>query len=231
MIYLAAIARYLDELFEVARMPDDAPANIVRASDRPVTRLGLVLEPWPGIGHWAATNAIDALFIHRPWRLDTTLLDADIGIIAYHRAFDEHLTIAYNPWLADSIGMTTLEVLGTKESRPIGMIGTVSADVVAHWAEHLAAIFGGLDEIHAATKATANRIAVVGAMNDALVREAAAQGASVYVTGQWRVPAAAAVAATGIGVAVVGHRRSEQWGLATMGRLLQDRWPNLSIAL
>ncbi len=156
MINLAAIARYLDELFEVAHMPDDAPASIVRASDRPVTRLGLVLEPWPGIGHWAKTHAIDALFIHRPRRLDMALLDTDIGVIAYHRAFDEHLTIAHNPWLADAIGMTALEVLGTKEGRPIGMIGTVSADVMAHWPEYLAAIFGGLDEVHGATKATEN---------------------------------------------------------------------------
>ena len=62
--------------------------------------------------------------------------------------------------------------------------------------------------------------AVVGAMNDALVREAHARGAGLYATGQWRQPARAAVRATGLGVVVIGHRRSEQWGLHALCRLL-----------
>ncbi len=227
MPLLAELAAFLDELLEVARTPDDA-GGIVRASERPITRLGMVLEPWPEIGRWAHDNAIDALFIHRPWRLDGTLLAPDVGIIAYHRAFDEHLTISYNPWLAQRLSLTAVEVLGTKEGRPIGMIGEASADVLARWSDQLADVFGGLDEAHPARRA-GTRIAVVGAMNDALVREAASRGAIVYVTGQWRLSAAAAVAATGIGVAVVGHRRSEEWGLDMLADLLRERWTDIEV--
>jgi putative NIF3 family GTP cyclohydrolase 1 type 2 len=229
-LQLTDIAQYLDELFEIAHIPDDAD-GVIRASERPIARLGLVLQPWEGIGHWAHSAAIDALFIHRPWRLDLSLLPPDIGIIAYHRAFDEHLTLSYNPWLADELGMTAVEVLGTKEGRPIGMIAMASEHMLAAWPEQLRAIFEGLDEVRLATKPRGTRIAVVGAMNDALVREVAARGASVYVTGQWRVPAASAVADTGIGVAIIGHRRSEEWGLRMLGHILKQQWSSLEIVL
>ena len=59
-------------------------------------------------------------------------------------------------------------------------------------------------------------------MNDGLVRAANAAGAGLYVTGQWRQPARAAVRETGIGVAAVGHARSEVWGLRALVRLLRE---------
>ncbi len=68
-------------------------------------------------------------------------------------------------------------------------------------------------------------------MTDALVREAARRGADMYVTGQWRQPAEAAVAATGIAVAVVGHRRSEAWGLRLLARLMEEHWSGLRVLL
>jgi putative NIF3 family GTP cyclohydrolase 1 type 2 len=230
MLQLRDIAQFLDELFETARVPDDA-VGVVRFSECPVQRLGLALQPWPGVGKWARDAQLDALFMHRALRLDLALLDSDVGVLSYHRAFDEHLTLAYNPWLADELSMTDLDVLGRKEGRPIGMVGTVAEWTLSHWPQRLEAVFGGLDEVVLATKPTGTRLAVVGAMNDALVREAAARDVGVYVTGQWRYPAAPAVAATGIGVAVVGHRRSEEWGLRMLGRILNERWPRLGIVL
>lgn len=228
MLLLHDIARFLDDLFETARVPDDA-VGVVRASERPITRLGLALQPWPGIGRWAHSTNIDALFMHRALRLDLDLLKPDVGVLSYHRAFDEHLTLSYNPWLADELGMTGLQVLGRKEDRPIGMVGNVSERTFAQWPRRLETVFGGLDQVVHATKPTGTYIAVVGAMNDALVREAAARDVGVYVTGQWRYPAAQAVVATGIGVAVVGHQRSEEWGLRRLGRILNQRWPGLDV--
>ena len=64
-------------------------------------------------------------------------------------------------------------------------------------------------------------MAVVGAMTDALVREAHARGIGAYVTGQWRQPAARAVRETGLGIVVLGHRRSELWGLRALAGLLR----------
>ena len=94
------------------------------------------------------------------------------------------------------------------------------AEVVAR----LEAEFGGLEEVTppaSGPDTPVGTVACVGAMNDRLVRAASEAGAGLYVTGQWRQPARQAVRETGIGVAAVGHHRSEVWGLRTLERLLR----------
>ncbi len=182
-------------------------------SAREVRRLGLALEP-P-----ARVERLDALFLHRHWGIG----DAGIGVVASHLPFDERLTIGFNPELAEALGMRAPEVLGTKEGRPLGMIGDVAGDVLAR----VVAAFGEPEAVERGSGARVRRVAAVGAMTDALVREAAARGAGAYVTGQMRAPARKAVADTGMAVIAVGHRRSEVWGLHLLARLLRGEWPGL----
>ena len=66
-------------------------------------------------------------------------------------------------------------------------------------------------------------------MTDALVREAAARGAGLYVTGQMRGPAAEAVRLTGMRVVAVGQERSERWGLRYVARTLVEAFPGLDV--
>lgn len=151
---------------------------------------------------------LDALFLHRPWRLPPDALRPEVGVLSSHLPFDEHLTTGDNALFAVALGLRTREVLGTKAGRPLGMVGDVdplpAADALA-------------------------RVAVVGAMTDELVREAVARGVELYVTGQLRAPARAAVRETGLAVAAVGHARAERWGLGALAGMLQRRWPALTV--
>jgi putative NIF3 family GTP cyclohydrolase 1 type 2 len=228
MVDLSDLAQFLDRCFAVERYGSDQ-GGVYHPSSRPIRRLGLALEPWPGVSRWVAAERIDGLFLHRPWRLPPGLLD--IGIIAYHLAFDEHLTTGLNPRLAAALHMAEIATLGEKEGRPLGMIGDVPAQSFAEHCIQLGAIFGGYDEAHPPVLSPIVRVAVVGAMNDALVRAAAARGAQSYVTGQWRQPARNAVTDTGIGVVAVGHCRSEEWGLRALAGMLRERWASLEVVL
>lgn len=230
MIQLAQIAAFLDRFFAVERYADDQ-GGVYLPSARGVRRIGLALEPWPRLPEWVEQHRMDALFLHRPWRLDRGSIDPTIGVLAYHLAFDERLTLGYNDRLAAVLAMPHFEVLGTKEGRPLGMIGDVPPLPFAQYTEMLHEIFGGLDFVQAGPQSEVRRLAVVGSMTDALVREAAAHGADVYVTGQFRQPARAAVLETGIGVLEVGHRRSEQWGLRALAGVLRERWARLDVLL
>ncbi len=197
--------------------------------DRPVRRLGLALEPWPELENWVAAERLDALFLHRPWRLTDqqreALLDTGTGVLAYHLAFDERLTTGFNPVLASACGWGEPEILGYKAGRPLGMVCALPSPVPFHAvAGQLEAAFDGLEQVMPPAPGGAGavaRVAVVGAMTDALAREAGARGVGAYVTGQWRQPAARAVRETGLGVVVLGHRRSEVWGLRALARLLR----------
>lgn len=227
---LTEVARFLDHFLAIDQYTDDQH-GVYGHSARLIQRIGLALEPWPGLRRWAEQERLDALFLHRPWRLEAWHLPADVGVLAYHLAFDEHLTLGYNLRLASALCMTDVAVVGEKAGRPIGMLGATPALNFAAFARVCGQLFAGYDVVQANKQQDVSQVAVVGAMTDTLVREAAARGANVYVTGQFREPGRGAVAETGIGVLVVGHRRSEQWGLRTLAGVLRERWAGLTVVL
>lgn len=227
MTTLDEIARYLDRIL-LAEAFGAERGGVWRPSARRVRRMGLALEPSPGLGAWAARETLDALFLHRPWRLDERSLD-DRGVVASHLPFDERLTTGYNPRLAEVLGMRGLRAIGEKRGRPLGMVGAVTPEDGDRVIAAICETFGGAERAIAPAGIEAvTRVAVVGAMTDALVREAAGRGADIYVTGQWRIPGASAVEETGIGVVAVGHRRCEEWGLRALAAAIGERWAGLA---
>ena len=199
------------------------------AEQREIKKLGLALEPWPGITDWLAQNKLDALFLHRPWKLGRT--PKGVGVLAYHYAFDERLTTGYNPLLAEVLEMSEPEVLGHKDGRPLGMIGNVPNASFTAFQAQVEAEFGGLEGVYGANTGEVTRACVVGAMRPALIYEAAERGAQVYLTGQYRKGAAQAVSETGVGVLELGHERSEVWGLKALAKVLQEQFPELQTVL
>ena len=55
---------------------------------------------------WTETQRLDALFLHRPFKLEVSTLPDDMGVLASHLPFEERLALGYNPRLADALGMT-----------------------------------------------------------------------------------------------------------------------------
>jgi len=222
------IAQFLDQFFAIHRFVND-PGGIYCSSTRPISRFGLALEPWSQLAEWAITERLDALFLHRPWQLQPNQLAPDVGVVAYHLAFDERLTLSFNLRLAEVLGISRVEVLGEKEGRAIGMIGEISAQNFTNYCCCIEEVFGGQDEAHVGIRTEIERVAVVGAMTDGLIREAASRGADIYITGQLRQPAQTAVDETGISIVGVGHRRCEEWGIRSLAGVLRERWSGLEV--
>ena len=244
---LLALRSVFDDLLHAAIFAGTDDQNgIFLPSDRPVHRLGLALEPFPTLDTWVASERLDALFLHRPWHLTEAhrhSFTADqIGVLAYHLAFDERLTTGFNPVLAERCGWGTPELLGQKEGRPLGMTCVLSELLTFDgFVARLEKEFGGPLHLRyprdlrykntICDNFSVKKIAVVGAMTDRLVRDAHAAGVDVYVTGQFRHPAARAVEETGLGVVELGHGRSEIWGLSTLAQLLRTHLPATEIVL
>ncbi|GAA6614811.1 Nif3-like dinuclear metal center hexameric protein [Scytonema sp. NUACC26] len=225
---LEEIAEFLNDSLDVDKDFQEEQGGVYIPSVRPIARLGLALEPWAELREWVEVKNLDALFLHRPWKLQSEQLAPDIGVISYHLAFDERLTLSYNPELAQILEMSGLEVLGEKKNRPIGMIGEVPMQSFVELRDRISQIFGGYEHIHEVDNSKEIRkIAVVGAMTDELVREATNRGATVYITGQLRKSADVALQETKIMAIAVGHRRSEIWGLQALAKLLHKRWSSL----
>lgn len=230
MITQQSLIEFLDRFFMVDQYPAAERGGIYRPSDRQIRRIGLALDPVPNLDRWVANHRVDALFLHRPWQLDPDLLAPDIGIVYYHLAFDERLTLGFNLRLAEALSLMNVQPFGQKAGRAIGMIGETSPQSFDRYCDQVRDVFGGYESAIGQADSV-GKIAIVGAMNEALIRSAADQGATVYITGQFRVSAKAAVLDTGMGVIEVGHRRCEQWGLKALSGVLRERWSTLQTAL
>ncbi|BDA74827.1 protein of unknown function DUF34 [Calothrix sp. PCC 7716] len=224
---LDTITKFLNTFFQVERYNEEEQGGIYLPSTRSIKRLGLALEPWDGLYNWVKSQHIDALFLHRPWKLDVEQLPPDIGVISYHLPFDESLTLGFNTRLADVLSLSNLEVFGEKQNRPIGMIGQAPNQTFTDILNCVKEVFNEYEQIRAASESEVKKVAVVGAMTDLLVREAASHGVNVYITGQLRQPAAQAAIETQMSVIAVGHYRCEIWGLHTLASILQQRWSKL----
>ena len=224
---LEHLRTFLDAFLGAEQFEDDQN-GIYRPSLHTIKKLGLALEPRPGTADWIETQDLDALFLHRPWKLGA-IPPEGVGVLAYHYAFDERLTTGYNPLLADALGFTGLGVLSTKEGRPLGMVGDVLPLSLNDFQAQVEAEFGDLEGVYGAQTGEVSRACVVGAMRPALVYEAAERGAQAYLTGQYRKGAAKAVAETGMSVFEIGHERSEVWGLRTLAATLREQFPGLEV--
>lgn len=225
MTSLESIALFLDAYFTVETYPDDAN-GVYHPTERSVKRLGLALEPNPDVYTQLDALECDALFLHRPWQLDGSRLQEDVGVLAYHLPFDDVLTLGYNLRLAAALSLQNVEEFGHKDGRRIGMVGTVPETSFVVAANIVKEVFGGLEREHPGHYPV-TRVAVVGAMNEQLLTEAHARGVGLYITGQWRSHAEAAAAQTGMGVVTVGHARAEMWGLSALAHLVQERFAGL----
>ena len=224
------LANFLDQYLETAKFPDETP--LVRHQfSHSVQRLGLALEAWPGIGEWARAEKLDAVFLHRAFKLEPDALPDDVGVLASHLPFEEKLALGYNVRLATALGMAHLETLGTRKGRPLGMLGRVPPQTVSAFYQSVKETFGGRDESRTCERNEVTKVAVVGAMTAELMHEASQRGAEVYVTGQMRKPAKEAIIDTGLGMVIVGHQRSEQWALSAFANILRERFCGLQVVL
>ena len=131
-------------------------------------------------------------FSHRPWQLDPDLLPSDIGVIFYHLAFDQRLTLGFNLRLAEALSIVDIQPFGQKSDRAIGMLGDITPQKFDRYCDQVREVFGGYESAIESVNLV-SRVAIVGAMNESLIRTAAAQGAEVYLTGQFRASAKTAV--------------------------------------
>ena len=203
------------------------PAGVWIASDRPVRRLGLRLEAGRAPFGWA--EGLDAVLIHRPFGLWPARLPPGLGVVAVHRALDDRASVGHTPALAAALGLDPDPEPLVRGGNAVGLVGRLAAAPLAEAVGRVEAELGGSEDALGDGPEAVEAVALVGAMTDELVREAAERGVGLYVTGQLRKPARAAVQETGLKVLAVGQDRAEAWGLRWLGRLVRAEWPQVEV--
>jgi putative NIF3 family GTP cyclohydrolase 1 type 2 len=226
---VAQIAASLADALDADRYAREGdPAGVWIESERPVRRLGLRLEAGRAPYDWA--EGLDAVLLHRPFGLWPARFPDGVGVLAYHRALDERLSVGHNPALANALGAEPEAEPLRRGGKTVGLVGALAPTPYAALLDRLADVLGGVEaEAGPAPAAPVERFALVGAMTEALVEDAAGRGAAVYVTGQVRQPAVAAAGERGVRVVAVGQERGERWGLRRLGGLITERWPAVEV--
>ena len=195
------------------------PRPVVRPRSGSVHTLALALEPHDVPLELGA----DALFLHRSRGVGERW--PGVGLLAVHDGFDRHLTTGPNLRLAAKLGWQ--DVQPVEWERASGLLATPPQTTWDALHAALRAELGGEDAALAPESAARPRVALMNAMRPELLQQAAAQGVSVYLTGQLRPSAVKAAQALGLGVVALGHRRSELWGLRQLARELEAAFPGL----
>lgn len=227
---VADLAAHLAGAVEAERYArDNDPAGVWIDSDRPVRRLGLRLEAGPPPYGWA--DGLDAVLVHRPFGLWPARLPSGVGALAYHHALDDHLSVGYNPVLAEALGAEPKAEPLERDGKRIGLVGSLPAPLpYANILVRLAGELGGVEQTAGPEPdGPVTTVALVGAMTEALVASAHERGVQVYVTGQIRQSGVAAAERLGVRVVAVGQGRGERWGLRHLARLVQERWPEVAV--
>lgn len=226
MARLSELSAFLDGYLCIDRRANEGE-GVLRDTTRDVRRIGLALDLSSATA-LADLPELDALLLHRWWGYESLPLDPSTGVLGYHASFDDRMGLADNPLLVSALHMSNVQLLRAGDGREIGVVGDVPVVAAATMSALLTETFGGL-EFTVERAGPIRRVAAVNAMTAALVHDAHALGADVYLTGQFRQPAKSAVAETGIAVAAIGHARLEHWGLSCVAALLRERWPELRI--
>lgn len=193
--------------------------ELVQPARGPLRRLGLTLDVDDDVVAWAREADLDALWVHRGRDVPLAAL-GELGVLGEHDAFDA----AIPGLLAGAAGLRNTSAL---LDDPRALVGECPSDLL----ERVRKLLGGEEEHHPGLGEPLYVGVVAGAMTDSLVRAADEAGAGLYVTGQWRAPAADAVAETGIEVLVCGHERLERWALGRLAEQLQHEHPDLECVL
>ena len=226
---VAQVAAHLAGPLDAGRYAREGdPAGVWIGSDRPVRRLGLRLEA--GRPPYAWADGLDAVLLHRPFGLWPARFPSGVGVLAYHRALDDRLSVGPNPALAHALGLEPEGGPLRRGGEAVGLVGALPSALPFRGVRgRLVDVLGGVAAEVGPAPREVGRVALVGAMTEALVAEAAERGARLYVTGQIRQPGVVAAGAHGVRVIAVGQGRGERWGLRRLGAIVGERWPGVEI--
>ncbi len=221
---------HLDELLDAASFDDYGPNGLqvpgrddVRTVVTGVSASRALLEQAVGAGadlvlvhhglFWGERGPLDR---ETAGRLKV-LLDADVGLAAYHLPLDAHLEVGNNALLAGALGATDVERFAA-----IGVRATFAPAIDAGDAPCARARGNGTRAagVPGRPREIAS-LAIVSGAGASLLGEAIAAGVDAFITGEPREPAMASARENAIHFLAAGHHATERLGVQALG----ERWP------
>jgi dinuclear metal center YbgI/SA1388 family protein len=237
---LSAVARrdeileYAAELLDLASFPDYGPQGLQVAGSDEVTKIACAVSSSLELFRRAAEVGAQLVLVHHgllwdnePRVVDATvrrrleaLFAADLTLAAYHLALDAHPEVGNNALLARELRLV--------DDEPFGEIGRGGRLPVP---EPLEMLLARVREriapeplVFAEGPDLVERVAIVSGGGGRHLRDAAAQGYDLFLTGEPEEPSLHLARERGVTFVAAGHYATERLGVQALAARLADRF-------
>jgi dinuclear metal center YbgI/SA1388 family protein len=154
------------------------------------------------------------------------LLDAEMGVAAYHLPLDAHPEVGNNALIADGLGCTQREPFGVHRGRPIGFAGHFPGDGIASTElfERVGALVGRAPLVFDSGRARVRRIGIISGGGASILDEAVNANLDAFLTGEPSEPAMAQARETAVHFIAAGHYATETFGVRALGERVAQRF-------
>ena len=235
---LARVAGFLDEYLAAENHPDYPHALNGLQVEGPerVSRFAAAVDASEAViaeaGEWA-----DLLIVHHGlfwgglqpltgphFRRVRILIESRTALYSAHLPLDGHAEVGNAAVLARKLGVEALEPFGQYGGMPVGWKGNLPELPLRELEDSLAALTGSRVRTLPGGPGTVAGVGVVTGAGAPMLREAAAAGLDVLVTGEAQHHHAIEAAELGVSVLLGGHYATEVWGVRALLALLEDRF-------
>ena len=240
---LADLTAFLNEELKLADFSGDYSNNGIQVAggDQEVTKAVFAVDASLESIEYAVDAKADFLFVHhglswgggfrRITGIDAKriglLFSAGITLYAAHLPLDAHVQWGNNAQLAQILGVKELEPFCNVDGMTIGWAGTLSrSTAIEKLVTKLKEALGDPEcNFYGDPDVKAKKIAVVsGGCNDAVLFQAAAAGAEMVVTGEFKHQLYHTARELGINVIAAGHYATETVGVKAVMELLASKF-------
>jgi dinuclear metal center YbgI/SA1388 family protein len=228
------IVAFADELLEVAKFPEYAPAGLQVAGAAEVAKIVSAVSSSRELFERAAESGAQLVLVHHGlfWRNEPLVIDrrlrgrlealfrGELSLVAYHLALDAHPEVGNNALLARRLGARR-EQQFAETGAGARFEDPVTPDELA---ERLRAVTTREPLVFAHGPERIERIAVVTGGGGEQLIQAAHEGYDALVTGEPEEPALHTSRELGIHFLAGGHYATETLGVQALGERLAGRF-------
>ena len=228
------IVGYANELLDVARFPEYAPAGLQVTGTRDVRKLVCAVSASRELFERAAAAGAQMVLVHHGvfWSNEPRVVDermkgrlralfaADLNLVAYHLALDAHPEVGNNALLARELGVTV--------ERPFAEIGVGGVlerpEPVEMFVARVRELLDREPLVFAHGPEVVQRVAISSGGAGAHLIEAATEGYDLFLTGEPAEPALQTARELGIHFVAGGHYATETLGVQALAAKLAERF-------
>jgi dinuclear metal center YbgI/SA1388 family protein len=234
------ILEFLDDLLEPSGFDDHGPNGLQVPGRRQIEHVVTGVSASAELFVRARAADADLVLVHhglfwdrQPRALSRTgaerlrvLLDAQMGLAAYHLPLDAHPDVGNNALIADGLGCVERKPFGAHRGRKIGFVAQFPGEGLAapELLERVGSLTGREPLVFASGPARVRRVGIVSGGGAGSLDEAAAAGVDAFLTGEPSEPAMAQAREAGLHFIAAGHYATETFGVRALGERLAERF-------